>query len=123
MSTYRRTGTVASLDSNIAMLDEEGTGHPFLLRVSGPMLDYIAAVEASDREEKYTYCTYYYDNLCSLVAITVPSKNSVIPAKAVVLIGNELRTFGPHDIIDTGSPEMMSMNSYIAFCDAMEKFN
>lgn len=98
---------------------------PHLLKVSGPLADYLESRSGTDAEERYIDSVYYFDSFCELCMIEIPARKREdgpnLPAKIIGVskIGNfynlHLTVFGPSDWIDTPNPEPMSVSEYQRF--------
>lgn len=99
---------------------------PHLLKVSGPLADYLESRSGTDAEERYIDSVYYFDSFCELCMIEIPARKREdgpnLPAKIIGVSkeGNftlHLTVFGPSDWIDTPNPEPMSVSEYHRFLD------
>ena len=97
---------------------------PHLLKVSGPLADYLESRSGTDAEERYIDSVYYFDSFCGLCMIEIPARKREdgpnLPAKIIGVSkdGNfnlHLTVFGPSDWIDTPNPEPMSVSEYQRF--------
>ena len=95
---------------------------PVFVNVYGEIAEYINALECTDREERYIDWDFYYDRSFNLLAISIPSRGSNIPAKVIAAPKGEcfdygMVIFGQREYIDTNDPKPMDREQYSAFCD------
>lgn len=90
---------------------------PTRIEAFGGLAKYLNAIEGTDAEERYFKADWYYDRNLYLHRIEIPMPDGRI-AKVITqadFLSDELVVFGPHDYIETDSPEPMDREQSAAW--------
>ena len=130
---YQYQGTISVLCKNgyELMLGDvrDFNKPPIIVRVfCRDLAKYLEDRSGTDEEERYIKQTWIYDRNLYLMAVIIPSTKETMPAKVIAcanptMIDDEIRIFGPQELIDTPEPDPMELDQLRAWWSFKNEHN